>query len=235
MRRTHSARLFLSHAHSDTGASTITVCQIRSLCEAAVRGFDRWQECDGNLVGMSLASDLHMHALSEQSLYFSCMTLAFQPPPPQFPQRYLNTLSAQLFTLLPAPSLSPFHSHTHATVSYCLKLLESFVLEEPLTGPGGRRLGAHRQIIRIDSAHKRGGGRCFEKASDYSGEQRRSVHSLHMVTLTPALACNADMNTCLCVHIHTGVNKSPQWKGKRANVSHMSAGIVGDDFHVAAY
>lgn len=92
VRRTHSARLFLSHAHSDTGASTITVCQIRSLCEAAVRGFDRWQECDGNLVGMSLASDLHMHALSEQSLYFSCMTLAFQPPPPIPPEvfKYLK-------------------------------------------------------------------------------------------------------------------------------------------------
>lgn len=176
-----------------------------------------------------------MHSLNSLCTFLAWPLHSNPPPPPQFPQRYLNTLSAQLFTLLPAPSLSPFHSHTHATVSYCLKLLESFVLEEPLTGPGGRRLGAHRQIIRIDSAHKRGGGRCFEKASDYSGEQRRSVHSLHMVTLTPALACNADMNTCLCVHIHTGVNKSPQWKGKRANVSHMSAGIVGDDFHVAAY
>ena len=46
---------------------------------------------------------------------------------------------------------------------------------------------------------------------------------------------HADMNTCLCVHIHTGVNENSQRKGKRANVSHMSAGAVGDDFHVSSY
>lgn len=43
------------------------------------------------------------------------------------------------------------------------------------------------------------------------------------------------MNTCLLVHIRTGVNESVQRKGERANVSHMSAGITGDDFHVVGY
>ena len=43
------------------------------------------------------------------------------------------------------------------------------------------------------------------------------------------------MTARLFVHIHTGVNEMPQWEGKRANVSHMSAGIAVDDFHVAGY
>lgn len=56
----------------------------------------------------------------------------------------------------------------------------------------------------------------------------------HVDTKTRA-GMHADMNTCLCVRIHRGVNESPQRKGKRANVSPMSAGIVGDDFYVVSY
>lgn len=56
----------------------------------------------------------------------------------------------------------------------------------------------------------------------------------HVDTKTRA-GMHADVNTCLCVHIHRGVNESPQRKGKRANVSPMSAGIVGDDFYVVSY
>lgn len=46
---------------------------------------------------------------------------------------------------------------------------------------------------------------------------------------------HADMNTCLCVHTHGRVNGSAQRKGERARFSHMSAGIIGDDFYVGSY
>lgn len=44
----------------------------------------------------------------------------------------------------------------------------------------------------------------------------------------------ADMSTCPCVRIHRGVNENPQQNGERANVSHMSAEIVGDDIYVVS-
>lgn len=121
--------LSLIHTHPDTGASTITICHIKSECEAACRGLT-YGKSDGNSVGnvreFPNTSDVHMHALS---LYFSCVTPAFQPP---IPQRYLNTFGAQLFTLLPALSLSLFpspFSYTHTHVQLCLY---AFMLEEPL-------------------------------------------------------------------------------------------------------
>lgn len=84
-----SDRLFLSHAYSDTGASTITVCQIRSLCEDAVRGFDRWQECDGNLVGMFENVTTLQTYTCMRSLNSLCTFLAWplhSNPPPHSPR-----------------------------------------------------------------------------------------------------------------------------------------------------
>lgn len=74
----------------------------------------------------------------------------------------------------------------------------------------------------------------------FPGEQGHSVHWLHMLSLIPALAqmltwTHVCVHSCQRVHIHTGVNECPQRKEKGANVSHMSAGIAGDDFHMGSY
>ncbi len=56
------------------------------------------------------------------------------------------------------------------------------MLEEPLICQVERE-----QVIHIDSVQKLG---CSQFRKDYlPEEQRRSVHSLHMATLAPALAC----------------------------------------------
>lgn len=97
--------------------------------------------------------DIHMHALLPQSLYFSPVTLAFQPP---IPQRYLNTFSAQLFTLLPALSLplSLFLTHMLMMCDCVLKSLRGLLARTAtdMLGPEG----ACRRIIHIDSIHKLG-------------------------------------------------------------------------------
>ncbi len=194
-----------------------------------------WEECDGNLVGMLETlhtSDLHVHALSPQSLYFFFCDPCI--PTPHSPEvfKYFKCSAIYLVTSSLFVSVSFSHAYTRAIVSYGFELWDVFTLEEPLIWFGLE--GTCRQIIHIDRVHKLG----FKSAENTSRFPWRTEMFCALAThvdINTSAGTHADMNTCLCVHIHTGVNGNPQRKGKRANVTHMSVRIVGDDFHMASY
>lgn len=190
-----------------------------------------WWKFGGNVGDSSHFRLTHACALSTVFVLFFCDPCI---PTPHSPEvfKYLKCSTIYLVTSSLFVSVSLSHIYSCATVSYGLELCDAFMLEDPLIWFGLE--GACRQIIHIDSVHKLG-CKSVENASRFPWRTEMFCALATHVDTNPRAGTHADMNTCLCVHIHTGVNGSPQRKGKRANVSHMSARIVGDDFHMASY